>query len=317
MLSRGMTSTPLALVTTTYRGDLQRFAILRDSIRRYGTRFPHIAIVQTEDYGIFSERYGGDIDITLLRTADVLPKSVESQRRAARTGRGLRSLLSRRAPVGAQEMRGWYAQQLSKLFFLRETTYPTVAFIDSDLFLCESIEYSDFFYGQEAKLFRRRAANAESLDFDISTYEILGRDIYYVKNSDLYDFIFHPVIFRASTGRRLFDHLERSMGRKWVDRFIAERRPSEYNLLGHVATDMEELQGYHIVDCAPEDVHYSIRTKSTAEKMQGSINEIYRVRKKFFLVQSTAAAGPDWAERAYAAVLERNRNGGGVCVEPR
>src|SRR5262249_268992 len=147
---------------------------------------------------------------------------------------------------------------------------------------------SDYFsVDGRLKLFRRRAVNAEGLDFDISTHEILGNPLHQVQVTELYDFIYSPSSFRKSTAVRLFAHFERRGRSTWVRRFPSEKRPSEYNLLGYSATVLEGGQGYYLVECNPDDLHHSIRFPEDRAQLAAEIERMQRHPKPFALIQSS------------------------------
>src|SRR5579862_8311601 len=74
-------STPIVFFTPTFFRDIERFAVLRRSIKMFAPTIPHIAVVNTEDHGGFARRFGRDQGLDLLRSADVLPSEIERRRR--------------------------------------------------------------------------------------------------------------------------------------------------------------------------------------------------------------------------------------------
>jgi len=89
------------------------------------------------------------------------------------------------------------------------------------------------------KLFRRDAVvNAECLDFDISTHDIPGQPAAPDPGDRAIRLHFSPTCFRRSSAVRLLAEFE-ARGRKWVKRFLEQKTPSEYNLLGHAAMVLE------------------------------------------------------------------------------
>lgn len=285
-------SAPIAFFTPTFRQDIERFALLRRSIELFAPSIPHIAIVNTEDHGEFARRFGNDRGLELLRSADVLPGDVERRRRKSgpkwMTGKWLHKDL----------IRGWYAQQLMKLFALPNLKYDAAVFIDSDVLICRPLT-ADYFYVQDRlKLFRRRATNAEGYDFDISTHEIMGNSLHQV--TELFDYIYSPTLFRRSTGVALFAELERRSRReKFVKRFLEERRPSEYNLLGYIATVIEGGRGYEVIECEPDSLHHSIRFAEDRARFSEAIDEMIHQPKPFALIQSTVGIEPQEIAAAF------------------
>jgi hypothetical protein len=291
----------ICFMTPTHIGDIRQFAVLRRSIQLFAPGLHHIALVNTEDCAQFAEQFRGDHHLEIVRTADVLPAEVERRRRKSGpewfTGRWLNK----------RQIRGWHAQQLMKLYALADCSYEAAVFIDSDVFVCRPLEPDYFFVDRRLKLFRRKAVNAESLDFDISTHEILGNPLHQVTVTDLYDYIFSPASFRKSTAVRLFAEFERRRRSTWVRRFLAEKRPSEYNLLGYSASVLEGGTDYHLVECNPDDLHHSIRFPEDRVHLAAEIERMRQQPKAFALIQSSLRLDNDRIVDAFESVEQAYR----------
>ena len=282
----------LCFITTTYCGDLQRFALLRRSVKMFAVeRYTHLAVVNTEDCAHFRRHFRGDADLQVVPSADVLPWNLEQRRKKSGFRGKLGQLFDRKC------VKGWYAQQLMKIFALAQCPADAAIFIDSDVFLCRPLARDFFFIDGNLKLFRRPAVNAEGFDFDISTHEILGNPLHQVK--DLFDYIYSPCTFRKSTALALFSEFERRRRNRWVRRFLAEHRPSEYNLLGYAASVLEQFRGYHLVECEPSDLSHSIRFPEDRNRFVAIVECMLHQTKQFALVQSRLGIEPVEVERAF------------------
>jgi Family of unknown function (DUF6492) len=278
--------TQLCFITPSYRGDIEQFALLRESINLFAPGFPHLALVHSEDYGRFRRRFPNEPNLEIVRTKAVLPRSVERRRRKSgpkwRTG----------AWLWGPRIKGWYAQQLAKIFGLAHCQHDAAVFLDSDVLICRALDPQYFYVDGHLKLFRQQAINAEALDFDISTHDIVGNPLHEI--TQLYDYIFHPACFRKSTSVRLLEELERRRRTqaRWLRKFLAERRPSEYNLLGYSATVLEGCAHYHLVECNPGEVHYSVRFPEDRTRFAEEMERMLTQTKPFALVQSTLGIDP-------------------------
>jgi hypothetical protein len=268
----------ICIVTPTYVGDAAQFTLLRRSINAFAPAFPHLAIVNSEDFAEFRERFAGESNLEIIKSADVLPRAIEYRRRRS----GPKWLTAMRRVPG-RLIKGWHAQQLMKLFVLSECSYEAVAFCDSDVLICRPIAADYFYLGDRLKLYRRRARDAECMDFDIAAHEILGNPLERI--TELYDYIYSPATFRKSTAVRLFAEFH-SRHRSWVRRFLAQKRASEYHLLGYAATVLEGGAGYQIVDCNPDDVHHSVRYETDRAELATVLQQIRAQHKDFALLQS-------------------------------
>jgi Family of unknown function (DUF6492) len=286
----------ICIITPTHARDILQFSLLRRSINSFAPLFPQLAIVNTEDYAAFRDRFAGEPNLNIVKSADVLPKSIEYRRR--RSGPHWLTTLRR---VPGRLIKGWHAQQLMKLNALAECPYEAAAFFDSDVFICRPIGPDYFYVGERLKLYRRRAPNAECMDFDIAAHEILGNPLEQI--TELYDFIFSPSCFRKCTARRLFEEFRLRRRSSWVRRFLAQKRASEYHLLGYAATVLEGGAGYAIIDCNPDDLHHSVRYDSDRVKFAAELQRINARPKDFALIQSRLKMSFNQVEAAFDAVL--------------
>lgn len=273
---------PVCLITATYIKDIDRFKLLRQSINKYAHNYHHITVVHDEDIKEFKKQFPNEKNFTLLSTADILPKDVERRRE---------KLYDRKIPLDLKRriyhpyISGWHCQQLTKIATLAACDYEAAAFLDSDLFLCQPLD--DAFFGVKGniKIFRRRATNAEQIDYYISTYDLLNCKL---NDENLFfDYIFAPACFRKETAKKLMQYTKNLSDKNWLKLFSAEKRPSEYNLLGHIADNTENFSEYSLIELNPDDLHYSIRYHSDLSNLKERVHEARtNPIKPFCLVQS-------------------------------
>jgi Family of unknown function (DUF6492) len=269
----------ICLVTPTHSRDLEQFSLLRRSINAFAPDYPHLAVVNTEDLPEFRDCFGSERNLEIVPSSDLLPKFLEFRRRRS----GPKWLTAMRRVPG-RLIPGWHAQQLMKLYLLRDLTYEAAAFVDSDVLVCRSLSPDYFYRGTDLKLYRQPAPHAECMDFDIASHEILGNQLDQI--TQLYDYIYSPACFRKATAVRLFEEFRRRKRSSWQRRFLAQKRPSEYHLLGYAATVLEGGTGYHVVECKPDDVHHSVRYKKDRENLGTVLAEMLAQPKDFALLQS-------------------------------
>jgi len=274
------------LITPTYFGDIDQFAILRKTILAFAPQYKHLVIVESEDFSIFNENFGRDKNIEIIKTADILPSEIEQRRKRDSPYKIVRSV-KKRLLRKKRHIDGWKAQQFSKIYALASINETRGVFIDSDLFICRNILDTSFSRNGKTKLYCRPAINAESLDFDISTHEIFGNDLHKIRPDELMDYIFQPACFNKKTANILLSKMNELHGLKWHERFLAEKRPSEFNLLGYAASILENLENYEVINCDPEDLHSSLRYQEDRDKTQLELAKFTDQPKDFFLIQST------------------------------
>jgi hypothetical protein len=292
----------VCFITPTYRGDIEQFDLLRRSIRMFAPNYSHVAIVQTEDYALFRDRFS-ERGLTLVKSSELLPGWLERKRKILQS-KPLRKLYKR---LSGQNVSGWHTQQLSKIFALANSEFEAVVFLDSDVFLCRSLADDYFEVDGKTKLFRQKAWNAEQASYDLATHVLLRNPLYRV--TQLYDYIFHPCVFRKSTALALLDALKAANGGGWMKRFLSERDPSEYNLLGYTAAQIEKLSQYELIEAPPETWHHSIRYDEDLANLDAQIQDCIAQPKDFFLIQSRLKLEKSDMTRAFnriMAALEQN-----------
>lgn len=296
-----MLATPsLCFLTASYIGDIDRFSILRRSINHFAPGFAHLVVVHTEDCAEFRRRFRDEPNLRIIPTAEVLPPRVELHRRKSGP-----KWFTGKWKHGRLLIKGWYAQQLAKIYTLAACPYESAVFLDSDVFLCRPLDFSYFYVDGRLKLFRCRALNAESIDFDISTHDILGNPLHEITN--LYDYVFHPACFRRSTAITLLEEFKRRKRSTWVRRFLAQIRPSEYNLLGYSATVLEQCADYCLIECNPTDLHHSIRFPEDRVRLAEEIEVMQTAPRHFALIQSTIKIPFPRVAEVFDKVVEAQR----------
>ena len=260
----------ICFMTPAHAGEIRQFAVLRRSVQLFAPGFPHIVMVNREDLDEFVATFRNDLQLEIVTTADILPSDLERRRRKSDAG-----WLAGRWRRHRERLRECQARQLVRLYALANCSYEAAAFVDADVFISRAASPGDFFVGERLKLFRRRAVNAECLDLDVATHEILGNPLHQI--TELYDYHFSPACFRKSTAVQLFAQLERRKRSKWVRRFMAQQRPSEYNLLGYAATSLESGAGYQLTERNPDELHHTIRVPH--DQVEGAFEHIVAAQR--------------------------------------
>jgi hypothetical protein len=115
----------VSLITPSYRGDLERSALLFESVDRYVTSFEkHYVIVHDEDYALFEPFHGGRR--VVMRASELLPKWLHE----------IPLLRWRRRQYWwsfrAKPISGWHTQQLVKIKAAAVLPEDRYCLIDSD-----------------------------------------------------------------------------------------------------------------------------------------------------------------------------------------
>jgi hypothetical protein len=289
----------LCYVTPTFYRDIKQFSLLRRSLELFSPDVPHIAVVDTEDIGMFRERFAGGRSLEIVPTAEVLPRRLESTRCLWRSRRG--RLIER---IGGRygldrKFSGWKVQQIAKLEIVPQLPYDAVVFLDSDLTLCGRVNATDYFDQTRLILLETPAENYIDYAFEASRQHLMDGDLR--QPASAFKYIHSPPRFLRRTAERLRDHLSRRYP-NWHLKFLAESFPSEYDLLGYAARVLEQYDGYKVASLSPEHWYYGVfRLEHLSEQLDKCRKE--RGSRKFFLVQSNIIINEGLQPDEYLPIL--------------
>jgi hypothetical protein len=131
----------VVFVTATYRTDLDRFRLLRRSLREVGAaeQFHHLVAVNTEDLELLND-LRAEPNLEIVPTCSLLDRHIERRRAAQHFRRTNRRHWVRGGPIP-----GWYAQQLVKLAAAsRASDAQAIVYWDSDMVAIRPLEHADF-----------------------------------------------------------------------------------------------------------------------------------------------------------------------------
>ncbi len=224
----------LTLLTPTFRRDLERFALQRESIERCGIDLPHLAIVNTEDLDLF-QRIPFQKNLTFLTTRQVLGKTMDRRRQVWRVSRkDYRYWIT---PAG---IAGWLAQQLMKFAAAEHISTDAYLCLDSDAFFVRPIFASDFF-SDDGRLHLYETDD----DVDVEMAEWYAHSLRFlgVKETgvSLRRFTHSPVPMHRGVVRDLLAHIEKQHGISWMEAIVRGDRITEYTTYGAYARHVDEL----------------------------------------------------------------------------
>lgn len=220
----------VVFVTPSWRGDFERFQLLRASLGAAGLGgVPHYAVVQTEDLPLFRQ---GAPEVRYLSTAEVLPEEVEVRRvRFIRTTPNRRmqlfkrSLYKRLGWFPDANFYGWHTQQLVKLGLGRHLPHAVLVSIDSDVIVTRPVPADEFVRGDDVALFEQRETLQRPLrrpGWYGQACRLLDRPWPHRAGEDTFNYVTHPFAFRAQVLRELLDWLEQRYQRPWWQTMLSQ-----------------------------------------------------------------------------------------------
>jgi hypothetical protein len=227
MTGNGVTKT-VALMTPTYRGDLDRFELLCDSIDRFVSGYEqHIVIVNDDDLPFFARFESGRR--VILPSSRFLPPWLRAlppfvSRKGRRTWWSFRS----------GPLHGWHIQQLLKIAGALHLPYQRYCIVDSDNAFFRPFDVAAYAGSDQVPLYvDRQAIRAEAPLHAV-----------WVRNSDRLlggsatpfpadDFIGNVLVWDKATLRDMTATIESVTGTPWAVALGKTRSFSEYILYGY------------------------------------------------------------------------------------
>ena len=236
-------SSNITLITPTYLPDIERFAILRESIKKFYPGASHLSIVDYRHMGEFRDRFEFEAGLTLVSSKEVLPLSLvkQMQFRDGFLWRGVERV-AWKLWLDSSAIRGWKIQQLAKIHALAAISTENGVFLDSDVFICRKISDPNFLNNKNTILLESKATNAEDYSLDVATYIVLKERLHNI--IEMKNFIHVGATFKKRTARTLLAIANAKSNGRFEKKFLEQPLPSEYNMLGRVASKYEEYDGY-------------------------------------------------------------------------
>ncbi|MBB4002791.1 DUF6492 family protein [Aurantimonas endophytica] len=239
-----------AIVTSSYRGDLERCRLLCESIdRRVTGHTRHLILVESRDVALFRGLAGPRREIVDER--DLLPFWLRPFPDPLSLGRR-RFWLS---PMGPP-LRGWHVQQLRRIAMAAALDETVMVSVDSDVVFLRPFDVGWFHEGEKVRFYRRPGALAalepgareEHRKWSRKAGQLLGIDR--PEETDT-GYIATLIAWRSDTVREMLGRIESRTGRSWASALAATRTLSECTLYGRFVDEIEARPDRH----SPGDVN--------------------------------------------------------------
>ncbi len=231
-MAKKLSAADVALVTVSYRGDLE---LARDLCRSVDTHVPkdveHVLLVPRADVPVFAALSGGRRRIVTIES--VLPRGYVQvpAPRSIRVGRLHRRIREIWAGPGGL-IRGWIIQQVVKLSSPSFTDREIVVFADSDIVFVAPLGVDRLTDGDRVRLYRVPDAAAD-LDTHVRWHDVSAGLLGLEPRGYLgADYIGNLITWRRSTVLALQERLAEVGGRRWDKVVARQRHLSEYVLYG-------------------------------------------------------------------------------------
>lgn len=236
--------TQFALVTKTFRGDLELFAQLCRTIDRHMPDARHYVLVDTADAAMFAPFGNGRRQI--VNCAELLPRMRELDLFGQR--------LWWRAPFTL--VRGWIYQQLAKIAFVASMSEDAAVIVDSDLYLLNAIRHEQVFTGGRTRIYRNPGGGRgkQHRKWHRIAQQLLGLP---EGGYQGFDYIGQGVVWSPQVVREMIARIEAVSRRPWLDVLAAKFRFSEYLLYGIFCDQFEGPHQQLVCPSVPDHWHLS------------------------------------------------------------
>lgn len=235
-------SPSFALVTSSYRGDLERCRLLCRSIDRYVTGFAmHYLLVEERDVALFAEF--ASVRRRIVSERDLLPVWL---RPVSEPFRGRRLWLQ---PFGPP-LRGWHVQQLRRLAMAAAMAEDALVSLDSDVVFVRPFDARDLAEGDRVRFFRApgaiRHVEPERRDEHERWSRRAGRllGIAAPGTTDT-GYIATLIAWRRDTAQALLRRIADSTGRSAMAALAGSRALSECTIYGRFVDEVEDRADRH------------------------------------------------------------------------
>ena len=248
---RGMDTRPIGgretqttLFTPSYRADLERFSLMRRTVRRFmREQVEHVAAVPRGDIALFQDTVR-DESVRYVAQEDLVESVFYPRVWHSLAERVLGKRAWRLAEFGGR--RGWIIQQIVKLSFPSVVSTPSVIFVDSDLFFIREFGAADLGIQTELEIADSRSERTlgRKVLIRVEPLSESGRQRLFMEHARLalgiqpgsaeHHYLSWPVVWHRDWAIALQRHLESVSSRGW-QRALFDLGPaalSEYSLYG-------------------------------------------------------------------------------------
>lgn len=269
----------LAFVTPSYPPDLERCALLVESLDRFGPAFKHYIIVDRADMPVFAH-------LASARTILIEGESLIDSRFVRVPWKGGIWLNWRTLP-----MRGWISQQVKKLAAAKVTTEDILIMTDSDTTFVKPVSVERYLLGGKTGLLDVDYCAGMVPTWTAVATKLLGLSV----APHLRGHVGQMIAWRREHLLGLLDHIERATNLPWQVAIARQKTFSEYILYGIY---IRQVLGYPASLHAPSTVplvkepwDYDLETSEGLRQFFGDVspeNVAVMIHSKFGLPVSAA-----------------------------
>ena len=231
----------MAIVTSSYAGDIERFALLCETMDHFVSGHTrHLVLVASKDVGLFKRFAGPKREI--IDEADLLPYWL--RRISDPLSKFKRDVWL--SPV-TFPMRGWHVQQLRRMAISQHILEDAYLSCDSDVAFVAPYDVGINWKNGLLRLYRLDNALKNETVFEHQTWSANAGKCLGLKGPvGRHDYISTIIQWKSATVRSMLEHIQNVSGRHWVSSIAAGRSFSECIIYGRYADEVLKAEGiYH------------------------------------------------------------------------
>lgn len=273
----------ICFITPTWRGDLDRFALLRESLLAFGHGgVPHYALINTEDEALLHKLQLPDV--VAVTTENLLAPEVEKKRLQYLKARGgrrwktfKRSLNKRLGLFPTARYYGWHIQQLIKLQAPTQLPHDVFVSFDSDNVITGNFALEDFIPDGKVAIYER-SSSLHKPHGPSSWYGNACRllDVPLPTDRDM-DYVNQPVVFEKHAMQAMHAWLKSRYSRPWYESILAQRLGawSEFSTYGVFVRHHLKMEGFASVLTNSENlwIYNEEQRRNAAEMIQRAFSD--------------------------------------------
>lgn len=243
----------VALLTPTYINDLERFALLCESLDEMTTGYErHYVLVNPDSDVAAFARFASDKRV-VIPSSRLLPRWLWSAPRWFRRN-GRRVWLS---PF-AKPVHGWHVQQMLKISGALNMAEDRVCIIDSDNLFFRAFDFAAYAGADKTPLYAERGVIADDKPLHSvwmrNAHKLIGLAAPHFPADD---YIGQMIVWDKATVGAMTRRIEAATGLGWALALCRMRQFSEYMIYGaFVANTPEYAANHEPVDASPSRPHW-------------------------------------------------------------
>ena len=285
--------------TPSYRGDIERVQILRQSITHFVKEsLNHYIVVPKEDFLMFKQRFSHEKSVTILKQNDFVSNQFYLSKLYALVNHLLPSQSWRLSKIAGRS--GWIIQQIVKLSIPDIVHEDAAIILDSDIFFIKHFSIFDLFPQSIGRVLARNNPLTES---GMHRKHITkAREILKIPQGNTnFHYMSCPTIWYKDYIVQLQEYISQSYNQHWQNSLFEAGIISEYSIYGIYVEEILKPENLEII----KPLEMGIWDK---EGFQRFISDDFQVDKNVFcmIVQSNLGISVDEYQQQINNFLARN-----------